>query len=158
MIVDIDILFSKKCKIGSMIIAKGTKHLAPNVSECSHVALLVNNRFVLESTLDKGVHVSSYNKWLSENIQVDKIYYGQIDYKEIAYLYRFINEKKYDWLGLIYLALNIIPTFFNLPMSSENKWECPNKYFCTEAVGYLTNEYYGMTTPNQILNQMRSVK
>ena len=60
-------LFSKNEKIGSKIIRWATKHLVEAKDVPSHVALLVNERWVFESTLFTGIRVIPYKKWLEIN-------------------------------------------------------------------------------------------
>lgn len=154
MIVTIDALFSKKDKIGSHIISRGTKHLA-DVPECSHVAMLVNGRWVHESTMKTGVTIVSYDLWKKINIEVERVFLFETDYQLIANCYRRIKGKKYDWLGITFFALAIIPTFFGLKLPKKNLFEDKNKYFCSEVFGYLTGMYYSMMAPCQILRSMR---
>jgi hypothetical protein len=141
--------------IGSKIIAKGTKHLAPDVPECSHVALLVQNRWVHESTMKSGVRVLSYDKWLSVNTEAARVQLDSQEYQNIANGYRIIAGKKYDWKGILFFTLAIIPTFLGFKLPKKNLWEDPKKYFCCEVLGYLTLHGYSMMAPCQILRSLK---
>ena len=60
-------LFSKNKKIGSKLIAWGTAHRCDVDDVPSHVAILVEERWVYESTLSSGVRVIPYKKWKEIN-------------------------------------------------------------------------------------------
>lgn len=154
----IHILFSSNDKIGSKIIAYGTKYLAKNTEESvSHVAILVNNRWVHESTGNSGVIVQSYNKWSKTHKEKARIFYGYMEYQDLAEHYRKIKFCSYDYFGVIYLTIYIfLNLLLNIDLPKKNKWESENKYFCCEVVGKLTNKYYGMKAPVQILEELRT--
>jgi len=158
MIVEVHVLFSKNNKIGSKIIAKGTKHLESNMPETSHTALLVNNRWVHESTGASGVRIISYDLWKTHQQEVCRIKLEDREYQIIADQYRQIKNKKYDYPGVVYLGLMIIPTFLGFKLPKKNKWESKDKYFCCEALGKLTNTYYGMSAPIQIMGNLLNGK
>ena len=66
-------VFSRSPKIGSKLIAWGTKFLVPEIKETpSHGAVLIDNRWVIESTLDSGFRVIHYSKWLEINEELFK--------------------------------------------------------------------------------------
>lgn len=154
MIVTLDALFSHNNMIGSKVIALGSKHLAKHLPNTSHVALLVNKRWVHESTGHSGVRVISIDKWKTINTEVARIELQPKTYQQIADKYRTIQSKKYDYLGVFFLALSIIPTFFGLGLPKKNLWEDKNKYFCCEALAYFTGQDYSMSTPVQILQKL----
>lgn len=139
--VKVHYLFSRNKKIGSRLIAWGTGHLQDVPTTPSHIAVLVNERWVHESTLETGVRVISYSKWLEINEEVAKIPCAQVyrEYSEIKTIYKGIKDKKYDWLGVTYFGCKIgLNKFFGTKIPSKNKWEDPNKYFCCEAAAILT--------------------
>jgi hypothetical protein len=150
MIVTAELLLSHNDKIGSVIIAEGTKHLVKDGLKGSHISLLVNGRWVHESTGHTGVRVTSIDNFTSCQKIVGRASLGIIDYKALKNKYREIQGKRYDYLGIMFFALAILPTFFGLPLIKKNLLESKNKYFCCEAVGYLTGHYYGMSAPNQV--------
>lgn len=155
MIVTVDALFSKSNKIGARIISAGTAHLASNIKPSpSHTALLVNGRWVHESTGKAGVSVISYDKWQTLHKETARISLSSREYQEIADEYRKMLGKKYDYLGISFFGLAIIPTFFGFKLPKINKWESPNRYFCCEVLGKLTGHYYGMSAPVQILAKL----
>lgn len=155
MIVSVDVLFSTNEMIGSKLIRLGTKHLTKGIKDTpSHVALLINERWVHEAT-GSGVHIMSYPEWLKHQREVAKISLPSREYQEIADQFRKIKGKKYDYPGVIYLGLCIIPTFLGLPLLQKNKLESKDKFFCCEVVGYLTGSYYGMSSPTQILEALQ---
>lgn len=154
MLVSISALFSSNNMIGSKLIAKGTKHLAKHLPDTSHVALLVNDRWVHESTGHSGVRVISIDKWSKYNKEVARIELNPKPYQQIADKFRAIKAKKYDYLGVIFLGLAIIPTFFGFKLYKKNLLENKNRYFCCEALAYFTGQDYSMSTPNQILLKM----
>lgn len=122
----------------------------------SHVAILVNNRWVHESTLDSGIRVMSYERWLELNDEVTKITCErEWDYENIKTLFRNIKDKKYDYLGVAYLGLWMVPSkLLHIAIPNKNILECPNRYFCSEVMGYMLNDNYDMKAPVQILKEL----
>ena len=155
-------LFSKNKKIGSTIIRKATKHLEPDISEeeiPSHVAILINNRWVFESTLESGVRRISYEKWLEINTEIDKIEcQTERTLEGVLGLFRGILDQDYDYLGVCYfgyrLALSIL---FDTEIPKINKWNQDNSYFCSEVVGKLLELDYQMIAPVQIMVEARRI-
>lgn len=157
MIVTLHALFSSSKLIGAQLISKGTAHLEPSIKDVpSHTALLVNNRWVHESTGKSGVKVLSYDLWKTIHTEVGRIQLESRQYQEIADKYREIKDKDYDYLGIFFLGLAIIPTFFGFKLPDKNLWESDNKYFCCEVLGYLTKMYYGMSSPVQIMAALKN--
>lgn len=155
MVVTLDALFSYSPKIGAKVIAHGTKHLAPSYPKTSHVALLVNGRWVHESTGKAGVQVISYDAWAKLHTEVARVSIAAREYQEIADKYREIKSKKYDYLGVFYLGFHVFLSYFGAKLPAKNIWESPKKYFCCEVLAYLTGKYYGMSAPVQILADLR---
>ena len=155
--VSVHYLFSRRDLIGSKTISWGTKHLYPEFKKTpSHVAILVNNRWVHESTLDSGIRVMSYEKWLNINDEVAKIACEkEWDYEYIKNLFRDIKDKKYDWAGIVYLGLWMVPSkLLNVSIPNKNLLECPDRYFCSEVMGYMLGSNYDMKAPVQILKEL----
>lgn len=156
MIVSIHALFSHNNLIGSKIISKGSRHLDRRIKTApSHTALLVNNRWVHESTGHSGVRVISYDVWKQINTEIDRIQLKSREYQEIANLYRAIQDKKYDYPGVIFLGMCVAGTFIHIKLPEKNLCESENKYFCCEVLGKLTGHYYGMSAPVQILGKLK---
>jgi len=159
MVVSVHAIFSHNHLIGSKLIANGTKHLAQSLNvKASHTAVLINERWVHESTGHSGVRVISYDLWKQINTEVGRVQLESREYQEIADEFRKIKDKNYDYPGVIYLGLCIVPTFFGLKLPEKNKWESPNRFFCCEVLGKLTGQYYGMSSPIQILDKLQNGK
>lgn len=157
--VTVHYLFSRNNKIGSKIISWGTEHLEPSIYNTpSHAAILVNNRWVHESTLETGVRVISYQKWLEINEEVAKIPCTKTsrDYSEIKNIFQEIRDKKYDYPGVIYMGGYVAANkYFDVDIPKENKWESSNKYFCCEAVQKLAGlEPASMKAPVQMMVEL----
>ncbi len=154
MIITVHALFSYNNKIGSKIISKGTRHLEPNMHETSHVSVLINDRWVHEAT-GSGVNILSYDLWKTRHTEVARVKLENKEYQVIADKFRAIKDKKYDYPGVFFLGLCIIPTLIGLPLFKKNLWESSDKYFCCEVLGFLTGKYYGMSAPIQILHSLK---
>lgn len=157
--VKVDYLFSKSDLVGSRLISWGTKHLSDEADTPSHIAILINDRWVLESTAKTGVRIISYKTWLTLVNEIAKIpsVYETKDYSEIKKIFKEIKNKKYDYLGVIYLGIYVaLNKYFNKKIPNKNKWESDNKYFCCEAVEKLTGmASTSMKAPVQILAEFR---
>lgn len=148
--VEIHYLFSKNKKIGSKLISWGTGFIEPEVKNVpSHVAILVNNRWVFESTLETGVRRISYKKWLEINEEVDKIGCTQErTLSEVIEYFRSISNKKYDYQGIVYFGWRVLlKIIFKLKMPIKNRFNRKNSYFCSEVVGKMTGVDCQMTAP-----------
>lgn len=155
-------LFSKNKKIGSKIIRWGTEHLESSVAKDevpSHVAILVNERWVFESTLETGVRRIAYKEWLENNTEVGK-YKCQTPrtLEEVIGYFRSIKDKKYDYYGLTYFGIWIgLNKFFKVKIPKENKWGKDDMYFCCEVMGEMLGLDYNMTSPVQVMVQTRDI-
>jgi hypothetical protein len=151
-------LFSKNNKIGSKLISWGTKQLYNTEKTPSHIALLINERWVFESTLFTGVRIITYDRWKDINEEVAKYQCPKdnTEFSTIKNLYREIDQKGYDWLGTcflgVYLALN---KFFGITIPQKNYWENENKYFCCEVIAKLTGvNDYAMKAPVNLMVEL----
>lgn len=157
MIINVKYLFSKQDKIGSRLISWASGKLLPHINPVpSHIAVLINNKFVFESTLDKGVHISFYNKWREKN---NLLYLlndtKQYDMSQIKGIYKPMIGKKYDYTGIMYFSIRFLLKFmFNYTIPSLNKWQNKNRYFCCEAVGELLEIPYEMRTPAKMYEEL----
>ena len=154
--VTVHYLFSRNDKIGSRVISWATAHLEDIKDTPSHTALLINNRWVHESTLETGVRVISYEKWKKINTEVCKIESSvKRSYPIIKDMYRELRDRKYDWKGVIYQGIYIVLNkFLDKEIPEDNLMEDPEKYFCCEVVGRLTNIDYSMKAPVQLMVEL----
>ena len=150
-------IWSIKPKWGSKMISWASNKYTPMKDCPSHVALLINEKWVFESTYKYDVNITSYKKWKKENIETQKLLCSQErHYDEIKSTMRSIKGKKYDWGGIVYFIWRFILFWiFKTPPTKKNKLENPNKYFCCEAVGKITNTDYSMTTPADIYIKLK---
>lgn len=148
--VSVHYLFSKNKKIGSRLISWGTSYLEPKIKNVpSHVAVLVNNKWVFESTLESGVRRISYEKWLEINEEVEKIECTQErELGEVLDYFRSIKDKKYDYQGILYFSWRILLFItLKIKMPTKNRFNRKNSYFCSEVVGKMTGVDCQMTAP-----------
>jgi hypothetical protein len=153
--VSVSILCSHSNHIGSKLIRLFTSFLEPQVAKIkvpSHVAILVNDRWVHESTLETGVHVISYDKWSLINKEVNRIPIEEREYSAIKDIFRDMKNKDYDKLGIVYFGWRIfLKLLFNIAIPIVNRLQSKNKFFCSELVGRLVNQNYSMKAPVQIM-------
>lgn len=154
MFIDIHYIFSRNKKIGSYIIREGSHFLAPNIEDApSHVCLLIDNKWIVESTLEYGFRVISYKKWLKINEELYKIKSkDQWTMEMIKKHYKPLKNKEYDYWGVIYFGWSVVlMKLFGIQKPVKNKLNSENKYFCTEVIGKMTNTNYEMTAPIELL-------
>lgn len=158
--VKVFLLFSRNKKIGSRFISWLTKHRnTTKFVTPSHTALLLNNKWVFESTCDKNVRVISLNKWkqINEVCHFDDL--GVFDYQDIANIVRSIKGRRYDFLGVLYLGICLLLNkFFKLPIGSKNYFESKNAFFCTEVLSKIINKNLSMYSPADILSNLDELK
>jgi hypothetical protein len=148
----INILFSKNSKIGSVLISNGTSFLSNSKPTPSHVAILIKNKWVVESTMEKGCKVIGYKEWLEKNELLYSISM-HVEFKDIKNLNKDLKNKKYDFLGVIYCGYRVLLNkLFGLTIPSKNKFHSKNRYFCCEVVGKLLNIETEMLSPVQLLD------
>ena len=150
-------LFSRKEKWGSKLIGWASNKHTPLDNTPSHVALLVNERWVFESTFEKNVNIIEYDKWKAQNIQTHRLLCSQKrTLEEIMNIMRSIKGKKYDWKGILYFTWRFMLFWlFKKDIPDENKLEQPDHYFCCEAVGKVTGMDYSMKTPAGIYIELK---
>lgn len=143
-------IFSHNDQLGSRLISWGTwkfdSTVQSNISRDyvpSHVAVLLDNQFVIESTMLSGVRIIPYSAWKKINIELYSV-------PDINRTSEFVEDhlmsiwgKRYDWLGITFFALKLL--FKRLP--KENKWQNSKTFFCTEFAGRLSGKNYSSTTP-----------
>ena len=147
----VDYLFSKNNKIGSKLISWASSFEQLDMGLLpSHVAVLLNDTWVVESTFTSGVRVVPYDKWLDINEELYKVPCSTTDRSSTQILKTAteIWSKSYDWAGIAYFAVCFVNLIaFKKPLPAENKWENKNRYFCTEYVERLTKMDLRMHTP-----------
>ena len=149
----IEYLFSRNEKIGSKLIrwASSKEELGLRKEDIpSHVAVLMNDKFVIESTMFTGVRMIPYEKWKQKNIEIFKIPCEQGDKPsgDVFHVLAKVWGKPYDWNGIAYFAvafLNMILRGVELPKT--NPWQKRKKFFCTELAGRISGVSYEMTSP-----------
>ena len=151
----VDYLFSRNKHLGSKIISWGSSLVVKGLNKYpSHVAVLLDDTFVIESTMLTGVRLIPYEQWKKINEEVYKISCERGDCP-IFVIQELLFEmwgKKYDKLGLIWFGLQILKkVLFNIPIPNKNEWEQEDKFFCTEFAGRLAGKDYSMTSPAEIL-------
>lgn len=155
--VEVHYLFSKNKKIGSWIIRKGTAFLAPEIKETpSHVAILIQNKWVVESVLEDGFRVIPYSKFKTINTVQHKVRCVQEwTMTQIKDLFKPLKHQKYDYAGVIYFGIRIaLKLLLGIPKPVKNRWHSKNRYFCSEVVGKMTGTSYEMTAPVELLREV----
>jgi uncharacterized protein YycO len=155
-------LFSRRNKIGSKLIAWGSKYENLGIEELpSHTAILMNDKLVVESVLGKGVRIVPYNNWKKINEEMYKIPCSQEvrSSKEITDEVERIWGKKYDWRGILFFAWSFIKLIlFKTKLPEKNEWQRDGYFFCSELVGRISGVNYEMTTPAKLLKTMLGKK
>lgn len=156
----VDFLFSRRDAIGSKLIAWGAKYEDLDIDKVpSHAAILINGRFVVESTITSGVRIVPYFKWVKINEELYRIPSDDIsrDFFDNTILETW--GKKYDWRGILYFACCYIRLIlFKERLPLVNKWERESHLFCIELVGKLSNTYYSMTSPAKMCAKLLEKK
>jgi hypothetical protein len=155
--IKLEYLFSKNDLIGSRLISWGTKDLVQeNVDVPSHVAVLINEKYVFESTMAQGVRCVSYKDWLTINKEVKRIpCQKERTFEEVKELFKPLKDKKYDYLGVVYFGWRVfLYKFFKITKPTVNKWNSKSKYFCCEVIGKLTGVDYQMISPVELMVEL----
>lgn len=150
----IDYLFSKNKKIGSKIISWAASFEKLNLEHIpSHVAVLLDDIWVIESTLFTGVRIIPYSRWQQINTELYKIPCSDTS-RDSASILRSATkvwDKDYDWFGILFFALSFLNLIINKKkLPKINKWQNKRKYFCTEFVGLLTDNDFSMISPAKL--------
>ena len=145
----VEFLFSRRNAIGSKIISWAAN--AENLNllhNPSHAAILMNGKFVVESTMHSGVRLVPYFKWVEINEELYRIPSDDISRDFFDHQILTAWGKPYDWMGILYFACCYIKLMiFKTPLPIVNRWERESHLFCIELVGRLSNTYYSMTSP-----------
>jgi len=155
----IQYVFSKNKKCGSKLIAWASSLFSSHTTNLkngipSHVAILLNEAIIIESTFSTGVRMLPYNKWKQINeelYKVDRINKGEC----VKCLLFEVWGKKYDWFGILYFTYHMIThLIFKSKLPNKNKWEREEYFFCTEFAARLEGYNYSMTTPAKMCNDL----
>lgn len=133
-------VFSSNKKLGSRLISWASSYFDSGVRNAykstpvpSHVAVILDDTFVVESTLSSGVRVIPLSSWLAKNTVLHSTQ-STSNINKVSSALLSVWGAEYDWLGILYFACKfLIP---GLP--KENKWQNSRKYFCTEFAARLS--------------------
>jgi len=148
----VDYLFSRNKKLGSRIISWASGLLIKDLEKIpSHVAVLLDDHFVMESTLIGGVKCVPLSYWSTQHeecyrIPCEKIYRSK---KEIVETFESVYGKAYDYPAILFFAWCFIKhILFKSKFPSKNSWQSDDKFMCTEFAGRLSGyQKHSMTTP-----------
>ncbi len=149
----VDYLFSRRNKWGSRLIAWGSSKQNISLEKVpSHMAVLLDESIVVESTLSTGVRIIPYPQWKLINEELYKIRCIKKRQSKSTLNQAFsLWGKGYDWYGIAFFAWEIIKYLITgEKLSKTNKWQKENRYFCTEYAAILTGEDFSMKTPAEI--------
>jgi len=153
----VEYLFSRNDKLGSRLICWAAKYEELELAQPpSHIGILINDTWVIESTFFTGVRIIPYWKWRQKNLQLHRIPCWQTNRRSKEVLATLLNVwgKGYDWKGITYFAYKYLRLIlFGEKLPKQNKWQRPNKYFCTEYAALLTGEDFAMKSPAKICNE-----
>lgn len=150
----VEYLFSRNKKWGSRAIAWAASHENTGLEQIpSHAAVLIDETWVFESTFSSGVRVVPYSEWLKINEELYKVpcsikvRSSKDTLEKAAKLW----GSKYDWLGILFFTWRYLGLILlKKPLPSKNRWESPDRHFCTEFMAKLTEEDYSMKSPARI--------
>lgn len=155
----INYLFSRKNKIGSRLIAWASGFEDLCLEKCpSHIAVLLDDNLVVESTLTTGVRMLPYSHWAKINEELyrvpcfAKFRQSKLTIEKATRIW----GKRYDWKGIAFFAISFIKLIvFKQKLPDSNPWQSDDKYFCTEYAGSLTGEDYSMMSPAKLCDTWR---
>ena len=160
----IDYLFSKNKKVGSRLIswAASFEKLSNIAIAPSHVAVLIENTFVIESVATSGVRIIPYTEWSKINEELEKIpVYSEINRSTLQSSLYSVFGKSYDWTGILFFAWRYLGLIvLNKAMPSVNRMNNKKKFFCTEFAGRLESKDYSMMSPAKLCSvlKLRAIK
>ena len=155
----VDYLFSRNDKLGSKVIAWAAKyenlpHLDNGVP--SHAAVLLDGMWVFESTMLGGVRVVPYSEWLKFNEELYKIPCTEPRHsRDVLKIAASLWGRDYDFTGISFFAWRYFGLMlFKRALPSVNRWQNPNKHFCTEFMAKLWGQDLSMSSPAKICSQL----
>jgi hypothetical protein len=119
----------------------------------SHMAVLLDETMVVESTLLTGVRIIPYTKWKEINEELYKIpcIHKDRDSRDTLTKATQIWGRGYDWIGILYFAWRFLGLLLlKKELPAHNHWENKDRFFCTEYAGSLTDQNLSMKTPAKI--------
>lgn len=153
----VEYVFSNNNRAGSKLIKWASSFEKLNLDTTpSHVAILLNDKMIIESTLFTGVRIAPYSKWLEINELVARIPCSNLHRpsSEVVGLLMDRWNRKYDWMGIAFFALSYLRFIvFKTRLPETNKWQNPDKDFCSEYVSILSGEDLSMKSPARILKE-----
>ncbi len=161
----VEYVFSRNEKIGSKAIAWGSALFPDHVSLLdnkipSHVAVLLDETFIIEAVFSGGVRIIPYSEWLKHNEMLHRIEEKSV--VTIALVQELLFEmygKKYDWFGILYFGWSMAKHYIlGKQLPKTNKWEREDYFFCTEFAARLKGYNYAMTTPAKMCNDLLKIE
>lgn len=151
-------LFSRNEKIGSKLIAWSSSLFVKDLEKIpSHIAILIDEKFVIEAVLESGVRIVPYKKWKEINQELYKIeapYRNDMEHVVNNSLYE-VWGKGYDYIAILYFAMRLTGLIlFKIKLPKNNRWSSSKKFFCSEFAARISNRNYSMTTPAKICSDM----
>lgn len=156
-------VFSKNHKIGSRLISWASGLLIKDLEKIpSHSSVLmdfenIEEKFIIESTLESGIRILPYSKWLEINEECYKIEYKtEINTNEIFSKLMNTWGKDYDWNAFTYFSICFIKhLLFKIPFPKINAWQQIDKFLCTEVIGIIDQyDNYAMVTPAKMCSDL----
>lgn len=152
----VEYVFSRNQKLGSRLIAWAASFEDLELEAVpSHVAVLIDETWIFESTMLSGVRVLPYEAWLQINEELYRLP-SVVDGATALKLAAETWGRKYDWKGLLYFALCYIGLIVGRKLPEHNKWQRDRHYFCTELVARLERADFSMSSPAKICERMLS--
>lgn len=151
----VEYLFSRNSKVGSKLIAWAASHEDLELDEYpSHIAVLIDELWVLESTFESGVRLLPYKAWQEINEQLYRLP-SSVCSSKVLKVSEQIWGHKYDWKGLAYFGFCYVRHIVcGTPFPTKNKWQSERSYFCTELVARLEDKNFSMTSPARVCYEM----
>ncbi len=151
----VEYLFSKTPKsIVSKLISWAAKYEKLDLEKYpSHIAVLIDETLVVESTLLTGVRMMPYKTWKKKNEELFRIpcMEQERSSKEVLEKATQLYGKNYDWVGILFFAWRYLGLIiFGRPLPSKNHWQNDNRFFCCEYAATLTGENLSMKSPARV--------
>ena len=151
-------LFSKReGSFFSWLLRFFTKPLAtktPFKNIPSHNAIR-KSHLVYEATFIQGVRIVPFEAWGRVNTIVG-VNQSSVVITDAQFEKVFVDiwGKKYDWKGVLYFGFCLIRLrLFGVKLPRVNKWNDPDKFFCSEATGKIFGYDHQMISPIQLLEK-----
>lgn len=157
--------------IGSFLIRWGTSDSFFSLAPVSHFIIVFDDKLVFESTLSRGLHVTTLSEAHDPIISFEFVPPLSSKVKGLIYEKALeLSGNSYDLSSMLYISWRMfLKKFFNKEIPKKNSTEINDQYFCVEVIEIINGAFkalglqcpiedteYSMVSPWELAKLLRN--